>query len=274
MKHKNFTKISLSALAMATAIAYAPASSAALASYSQDWESSVVTDGAAISSDGWVIGNFNATTGGAWFENFPSPNCGDGSCAGYAALVDDQGGAPQGNNQLSIFGDYNPWGPWNSTVENTIETYVIRDIGTVGAGDLGATFTFGFDGKLGNLETGTAANASNTAFVKVLQQSNGSYSTLFEGYFDAGTNLTTDWSGGSIDLLIDAGMVGELVQIGFVATGTELTDAEGGQVWPGTGVYYDNLGFAEVSAVPVPAAVWLFGSGLLGLVGVARRRKS
>ena len=29
-----------------------------------------------------------------------------------------------------------------------------------------------------------------------------------------------------------------------------------------------------VSAVPVPAAVWLFGSGLLGLLGVARRRKA
>ncbi len=27
-------------------------------------------------------------------------------------------------------------------------------------------------------------------------------------------------------------------------------------------------------AVPVPAAIWLFGSGLLGLVGVARRKKS
>jgi hypothetical protein len=27
------------------------------------------------------------------------------------------------------------------------------------------------------------------------------------------------------------------------------------------------------SAVPVPAAVWLFGSGLLGLVGIARRKK-
>ena len=29
-----------------------------------------------------------------------------------------------------------------------------------------------------------------------------------------------------------------------------------------------------VSAVPVPAAVWLLGSGLLGLVGVARRKRS
>jgi hypothetical protein len=29
----------------------------------------------------------------------------------------------------------------------------------------------------------------------------------------------------------------------------------------------------QVSAVPIPAAVWLFGSGLLGLVGVARRKR-
>ncbi|MEE9494354.1 MAG: VPLPA-CTERM sorting domain-containing protein [Gammaproteobacteria bacterium] len=33
-----------------------------------------------------------------------------------------------------------------------------------------------------------------------------------------------------------------------------------------------TLNLSGVSAVPVPTAVWLFGSGLLGLIGVARRR--
>lgn len=32
------------------------------------------------------------------------------------------------------------------------------------------------------------------------------------------------------------------------------------------------VGFSGQAVVPVPAAVWLMGSGLLGLVGVARRR--
>lgn len=51
-----------------------------------------------------------------------------------------------------------------------------------------------------------------------------------------------------------------------------------------SGVHYDGEwqfdervagGFAVgVSAVPVPAAVWLFGSGLLGLFGIARRKKT
>lgn len=40
------------------------------------------------------------------------------------------------------------------------------------------------------------------------------------------------------------------------------------------GVQYGLHLEGTISAVPVPAAVWLFGSGLLGLVGVARRRKA
>lgn len=34
---------------------------------------------------------------------------------------------------------------------------------------------------------------------------------------------------------------------------------------------FDNFVFTHTSAVPVPAAVWLFGSGLVGLVVMARR---
>ena len=35
-----------------------------------------------------------------------------------------------------------------------------------------------------------------------------------------------------------------------------------------------TVNYVPFSPVPVPAAVWLFGSGLLGLVGMARRKKS
>lgn len=35
-----------------------------------------------------------------------------------------------------------------------------------------------------------------------------------------------------------------------------------------------GLSFSQITAVPVPAAVWLLGSGLLGLAGVARRKSA
>jgi len=44
---------------------------------------------------------------------------------------------------------------------------------------------------------------------------------------------------------------------------------EGGQNAAGTQL---SAKLGPVTVVPVPAAVWLFGSGLLGLAGIARRR--
>ena len=38
--------------------------------------------------------------------------------------------------------------------------------------------------------------------------------------------------------------------------------------------YTQTFQISELIATPVPAAVWLFGSGLLGLIGVARRKQS
>ena len=39
-------------------------------------------------------------------------------------------------------------------------------------------------------------------------------------------------------------------------------------------IIWADLTLSSVNPVPVPSAIWLFGSGLLGLVGVARRKKA
>lgn len=49
--------------------------------------------------------------------------------------------------------------------------------------------------------------------------------------------------------------------------------------FPGVRGYFDigsgnSLHVTGVSVVPVPAAIWLFGTGLLGLAGLARRRRT
>ena len=79
------------------------------------------------------------------------------------------------------------------------------------------------------------------------------------------TNLPVNWDTYTLDLLIPEAhaIAGATLSFGFSATATDYN---------GSAVFYDNLNFDRV-VVPVPAAVWLFGSGLLGLVGVARRRK-
>jgi len=36
----------------------------------------------------------------------------------------------------------------------------------------------------------------------------------------------------------------------------------------------DGISMTEVAVIPVPAAVWLFGSGLIGLIGIATRKRA
>ena len=58
------------------------------------------------------------------------------------------------------------------------------------------------------------------------------------------------------------GSLGSLNLAGLVAYGV---DANGDR----TGVEFQVDPFT-IQAVPIPAAVWLFGTGLIGLIGVAR----
>jgi hypothetical protein len=61
---------------------------------------------------------------------------------------------------------------------------------------------------------------------------------------------------------------------GFHITDGLLADHIVFSIAAGSG--YETIGMdniAYVSAIPVPAAIWLFGSGMLGLIGIARRKK-
>ena len=46
------------------------------------------------------------------------------------------------------------------------------------------------------------------------------------------------------------------------------------KLWSITEAQSAGATWAVATVVPVPAAVWLFGSGLIGLVGIARRKKA
>jgi hypothetical protein len=104
----------------------------------------------------------------------------------------------------------------------------------------------------------------------------------FEVHFDV---LEAQWSGAHFMLGQDGGagvtFYGTLSGTEYTMWAEELIDASedkasaGFAGWTAEWYYHGTLdGFVAPPAVPVPAAVWLFGSGLLGLVGVARRKKS
>jgi len=255
-------KILQTAGVAALLVAYAPVSSAALA-YSQDWEAPYTPPAGQV-GDGWVIGNVNNTTGGQWFANLPAPT----GVSAWADFVGDQGGPGQGNVQLSVFTDYN-----NNDIfaGNNVVGFLYKDLGLITGDMVGTTYSFSFDGKRGNID-GSGANdpGDANAYVTILDSS---FATQFNAEFNY-TGLPGDgsWGGGSVDVPIISAYVGSLLQIGFShEVNLDAEPASGTNDWD-TGVYYDNLNFGA-AVVPVPAAVWLFGSGLLGLIGVARRRK-
>jgi hypothetical protein len=73
----------------------------------------------------------------------------------------------------------------------------------------------------------------------------------------------SDWTGLSLSAVAPAGTAEVQAFLLHIQTGDPCC--------AGGSLFWDDV---SLTAVPVPAAVWLFGSGLIGLIGIARRRKS
>ncbi len=114
---------------------------------------------------------------------------------------------------------------------------------------LDGTYTYDFFSR--NMEAWGNANVYYDLY------SYDSDSIIFSSFLTNGTDspwLTGSLSAGSYNLIVEA-----------------ISDADGVSYAYDIGSAYGDFGL-ELTAVPVPAAVWLFGSGLIGLAGFARRK--
>jgi hypothetical protein len=213
-------------------------SRAQLGPYTQDFESLVQADPMALSSDGWVVfGNVFDPTHTMYlygYGPFPAPNPG----GGFSALIGGQGGAGQGAQQLSIYSDYNNGDHANG---NLIESNVYKEQ-TIGAGDVGHTVLFRFDAKHGEW-SGVSTTAA--AFLKTLDPAAGYATTNF--VTTDMTGVPQSWGTYSVTLLIHAGLVGQLLQFGFMNTATSYNPSV---------VFYDNIQFSPDAPTPARSESW------------------
>jgi len=209
----------------------------AIEPYVQDFEGLNQADTAALSNDGWLVfGNVFGLDWAYWYGYgvFPAPNDG----AAFSAVAIGEGGASQGNQQLSIFSDYNNGDHPNAWIEaNVFQEMVVT------AGDVTENWVFEFDAKMGNLTGQTTA----LAFIKTLDPNAGWATTNFIT-IDM-TAIPASWGTYSINIVIDASLAGQIMQVGFSSTATN---------YEGSGVFYDNINFSPSG--PVATEEMSFGN--------------
>ncbi len=227
---------------LALLIGLIPALSLAMTPYSQHFEDLVITDPAALGSDGWwVYGNVFTPEGGYLYGYgpFPAPN----HALAFCAIADGQGGEPQGAQQLSVFSDYENG---DHAAGNLIESNVFQEQ-TVGPEDVDMAWVFEFDAKRGNI----AGESTAAAFIKTLDPSSGwALTNLITADMTA---IPDTWQRYTVFLNIDSDLEGQIFQFGFLNTAT---------LYESSGIYYDNIEFYMSEAIDAPETPAAVGATL------------
>ncbi len=229
-------RMAIALVALVAAVCMIPAAGFALTPYSQDFEGLTQSDTGALGANGWLVyaNVFTPSLGYLYgYGVFPAPNDG----AAFCAIAAGEGGAGQGAQQLVKFSDYNNG---DHAAGNIIEALLFQEQPIV-AGDVGMTWQFDFQAKLGNL----AAPSTAVAYIKTLNPSSG-YATTNYITLDM-TTIPTTWSDYSLTITIDASLVGQLLQIGFQDMASNYV---------GSGVFYDNIEFHLEGAIPADDVSW------------------
>lgn len=168
-------------------------------------------------------------------------------------------------NQLGAFGVYTTSGSAASVLTTTMDSITNIDIRSSRISNMGANINANAVNTGQPGADGSTYSVNNSSIATVGQV--GYYNVASWGNTLGGSAYT---AAGTVGTAIDFYHVGLVVDQLFL--GNEVSYAQLLGSW--------NLGTngmltysaAGTNPVPVPAAAWLFGSGLLGLVGVARRK--
>ena len=213
--------------------------------YVQDFELLDQASPTALGDDGWtVFANVFSPDGAAYLYGYgpdPAPN----NTGGFSGIALGQGGPDQGAQQFVILSDYNNT---DQSTGNRIEANTFRERFIV-AGDVGKTLAFSFDAKRGNINDPGDANCIGTpnppcdstanAFIKTLDPAAGFATTTL--ITEDTTALPNTWGRYSLTLVIDAGLVGQLLQVGFAATASNFEPS---------GMFYDNIEVCSTGGAP------------------------
>ena len=249
MAKNKYLRTGLAALAATSALAVSSAASAALIPFSDDFESYTATS---TFAPDWVAFSDNGGFPGGYFIATPSTN------GPQISSLEDDGVS---NQYLNFYANYdnrnvhdrvncNPCSPNEQEGISFFKEYDFTGADTAG----GITWVFDFL-YAQNPDSPVTGDTQVSAFIRVFDPS---FNLLDEQNFD--TIAATDaFQAGQLQVTLNPLWTEGKIQIGFF----NLTGMDNG-----SGRFYDDVNFA---AVPVPAAVWLFGSAL-GLLAAVRRR--